>query len=83
MITNLVASITRVVEWRGRIGPTDEVTLGEAAELLDLPPSLVSDLVETGELPARSNCSVIRISLADIEVYRQQVATGAISPSRR
>jgi excisionase family DNA binding protein len=54
----------------GRIGPTDEVTLTEAAELLGLSPDRVNRLVEAGELPARTNFSVIRISLDDIEVYR-------------
>jgi hypothetical protein len=67
-----------VVEWRGRIGPSDEVTLGEAAELLKLAPQLVRDLVETGKLPARSNCSVVRISLADIEVFRLRTQVGAL-----
>jgi hypothetical protein len=60
------------VEWRGRIGPEDEVTLSEAAELLRLPPQLVEDLVEAGVLPARTNSSVIQISLGDIEVYRRR-----------
>jgi hypothetical protein len=60
------------VEWRGWIGPNDEVTLGEAAELLHLPPQLVEDLVEAGVLPARTNSSVVRISLGDIEVYRRR-----------
>jgi Helix-turn-helix domain len=58
------------VEWPGRIGPQDEVTLGEAAEILGLSPSRVRQLVETDELAARINYSVIRISLADIQLYR-------------
>jgi hypothetical protein len=57
------------MEWRGRIGLMDEVTLGEAAELLHLPPGRVADLVDAGVIPARTNCSVIRISRVDIEVY--------------
>ena len=60
------------MEWRGRIGLDDEVTLGEAAELLHLPPQRVEDLVEAGVLPARTNLSVIRISLGDIEVYSRR-----------
>jgi hypothetical protein len=67
------------VEWRGRIGPDDEVTLGEAAELLRLPPQLVEDLVEAGVLPARTNSSVIRISLGDIEVYRRRFDSPLVS----
>jgi hypothetical protein len=66
------------VEWRGRIGPGDEVTLGEAAELLKLAPQLVRDLVEAGKLPARSNCAVVRISLADIEIFRLRTQVGAV-----
>jgi hypothetical protein len=60
------------VEWRGRIGPMDEVTLGEAAELSHLPLGRVADLVDAGVIPARTNGSVIRISLADIEVYQRR-----------
>jgi Helix-turn-helix domain len=60
------------VEWRGRIGPMDEVTLGEAAELLNLPPGRVADLVDAGVIPARTNCSVIRISRLDIDLYRRR-----------
>ena len=66
------------MEWRGRIGLADEVTLGEAAELLDVAPSYVQGLVDTGELPARSNYSVIRISLVDIEIYRYRAGSAAI-----
>jgi excisionase family DNA binding protein len=66
------------MEWRGRIGLADEVTLGEAAELLGLAPSFVRRLVDTGTLPARSNCSVIRISLVDIEIYRYRAESVAI-----
>ena len=76
----MAAPITPVVEWRGRIGPGDEVTLGEAAELLHLSPQRVEDLVEAGVLPARTNCSVIRISLSDIEVYRRRFDSPLVSP---
>jgi hypothetical protein len=58
------------MEWPGRISTSDEVTIGEAAEMLGLAPQEVMSLVETDRLPARSNCSVIRISLADIEIFR-------------
>ncbi|HUJ67828.1 MAG TPA: helix-turn-helix domain-containing protein [Acidimicrobiales bacterium] len=47
------------------------MTLGEAAELLGLAPQEVLDLVESDRLPARTNCSVVRISLADIEIFRR------------
>jgi Helix-turn-helix domain len=67
-----------VVEWRGRIGPGDEVTLGEAAELLKLAPQLVQDLVDAGKLPARSNFAVLRISLVDIEIFRLRNQVGAV-----
>jgi hypothetical protein len=63
--------------WPGRIGPTDEVTLTEAADLLGLSPGRVNTLVESGEIPARTNFSVTHISLGDIEVYRRREA-GAI-----
>jgi Helix-turn-helix domain len=66
------------VIWPGRIGPTDEVTLSEAAELLGMTPGRVNTLVEAGEIPARTNFSVIRISLGDIEVYRRRRESGAI-----
>jgi hypothetical protein len=58
------------MEWRGRIGPTDEVTLAEAADLLDLPPRQVRHLVDIGEIPARTNRLLTHISLADIDIYR-------------
>lgn len=64
--------------WPGRIGPLDEVTLTEAAELLGLTPSRVNTLVEAGEIPARTNFSVISISLGDIEVYRRRRESSAI-----
>ena len=68
---------TVVMEWRGRIGLADEVTLGEAAELLGLAPSYVQNLVDAGELPARGNYSVIRISLVDIHIYRHRAPSAA------
>jgi hypothetical protein len=67
-----------LMEWRGRIGLADEVTLGKAAELLGLAPGNVQVLVDAGELPARSNYSVIRISLVDIEIYRHRAGSAAI-----
>ena len=57
------------MDWRGRIGLLDEVTLGEAAELLNLSPCLLRALVDAGDIPARTNNAVIRISRTDIEVY--------------
>jgi Helix-turn-helix domain len=60
------------VEWRGRVDTSDEVTLGEAAELLGLAPQEVLRLVDADQLPARTNSSVIRISLADIEIFRRR-----------
>ena len=70
MVTRTWAPKFSNVDWKGRIGPLDEVTLGEAAELLRLAPRLVRDLVDAGDLPARSDCAVVRISLADIEIFR-------------
>jgi predicted HTH domain antitoxin len=67
-----------MVTWPGRIGPQDEVTLGEAAELLGLSPGRVTSLVEAGEIPARTNYSVTRISLGDIEVYRRRRDSGLV-----
>jgi hypothetical protein len=78
LVTDRPQPITRFVEWRGRIGPGDEVTLGEAAERLQLSPGRVADLIEAGVLPARTDTSVIRISLADIEIYRLRVESGAM-----
>ena len=69
MTTHRGADSSRV-EWRGRIGLTDEVTLTEAAELLDLQPRHVRHLVEIGEIPARTNRLLTHISLADVEIYR-------------
>jgi excisionase family DNA binding protein len=78
LVTDLRGAEKGFMEWRGRIGLADEVTLGEAAELLGLAPSHVQVLVENGELPARSNCSVIRISLVDLEIYRNRTVSAAV-----
>jgi hypothetical protein len=77
-----------MVEWRGRTGLADEVTLGEAAELLKMSPRLLRDLVDVGQIPARTNSAVIRISRADIDVFQLLADPGAferrrISPSDR
>jgi hypothetical protein len=71
-----------VVEWRGRIGTGDEVTLDKAAELLDTTPNVVANLVEDGVLPARTDGPLTSISLADIEVYRLQSQSRTPSPAR-
>ena len=76
MVTQPGTPIDQVVDWRGRIGPTDEATLGEAAELLGISPGAVSDLVDAGELPACTVYSAVRISLADIEIYRLRSELG-------
>jgi excisionase family DNA binding protein len=67
-----------VVEWPGRIGPLDEFTLGEAAETLNLSPRLLGDLVDDGQIPARTIGSVVWISRADIEVFRRRTETGGL-----
>jgi hypothetical protein len=68
LVTHGPVTITTVVDWPGRIGPADEVTLGEAAELPRLPMGWVLELVESDLLPARADTAVTRISLADIEM---------------
>jgi hypothetical protein len=68
------------MEWRGRIGPTDEVILSEAAEILDLPPRVIRHLVETGEIPARTNRFLTYISLADLEIYRLRTRVNPAAP---
>jgi excisionase family DNA binding protein len=78
LVSEVAGAENGLMEWRGRIGLADEVTLGEAAELLGVAPSFVQRLVDTGTLPARSNCSVIRISLVDIEIYRYRAESVAI-----
>jgi excisionase family DNA binding protein len=66
------------MKWeQGPIG-MDEVTLGEAAEALGLTPRQVNDLVDTGQLPARITSSAVRISLADVEIYRARRVSAAI-----
>jgi excisionase family DNA binding protein len=55
----------------------DEVTLGEAAEMLNMSRRLLQDLVDGGHIPARTNSAVIRISRADIEVFRRRADSGA------
>jgi hypothetical protein len=72
----------RVVEWHGRIGIGDEVTLDKAAELLDTTPNVVAALVRECVLPARTNGPHTSISLADIEVYRLQSQSRADSPTQ-
>jgi hypothetical protein len=78
LVTHVPDAEYGVMEWRGRIGLADEVTLGEAAGLLGVAPSHVQDLVDNGKLPARSNCSVILISLVDIEIYRYRAQSAAV-----
>jgi excisionase family DNA binding protein len=58
------------MKWEHGLFGMDEITLGEAADLLGLSPRQVSDLVDTGVLPARITSSAVRISLADLEIYR-------------
>jgi hypothetical protein len=67
------------VEWRGRIGPTDEVILSEAADMLGLSSKQVRHLVELGDIPARTNRFLTYISLADIEIYRLRTRVGISS----
>jgi hypothetical protein len=61
----------------------DEVTLSEAAEMLNLPPRHLRFLVEIGEIPARTNRLLTFISLADIEIYqlRSRVTVNPAAPS--
>ena len=70
-----------VAEWLGRIGPNDEVTLEEAAELLDVTPDMVATLIELSALPARTDGVDTRISVADIAVYRLQSEPDALKAS--
>jgi hypothetical protein len=71
-----------VAEWLGRIGPQDEVTLEQAAEMLDVTPDMVATLIELSALPARTNGADTRISLADIEVFRLQSESDALRTSK-
>jgi helix-turn-helix protein len=77
LVTDLTAADHSIVEWPGRIGPGNEVTLGEAAELLGLAPGRVRELVEADLLPARTDTSVTRISRADVEINRLRAEAGA------
>jgi excisionase family DNA binding protein len=66
------------MKWDQGLFGMDEITLGEAADLLGLSPRQVNDLVDTGQLPARINSSVVRISLADVEIYRVRTASASL-----
>jgi hypothetical protein len=70
-----------VAKWVGRIGPDDEVTLEEAAELLDVTADMVTTLIELSALPARTNGTETRISLADIDVYSLRSESEALKTS--
>ena len=78
LLTDTTSPNNSPMEWRGRISEADDVTIGEAAELLGLAPQDILSLVETDRLPARTDCSVIRISLADIEIYRRRSGSGVV-----
>ena len=58
------------MKWDHGLFGMDEITLGEAADLLGLTPRQVNDLIDTGVLPARITSSAVRISVADLEIYR-------------
>jgi hypothetical protein len=62
LVTKPGAPIEASMEWHGRIGSTDEVTLDQAAELLSAAPSRLSDLIDTA-------------SPSDIEIYRRRGAS--------
>jgi excisionase family DNA binding protein len=66
------------MKWEQGLIGMDEITLGEAAEALGLTPRQVNDLVDTGQLPARITSAAVRISLADVEIYRARTASAAI-----
>jgi excisionase family DNA binding protein len=66
------------MKWEQGLIGMDEITLGEAAEALGLTPRQVNDLVDTGQLPARITSSSVRISLADVEIYRVRTASAAV-----
>ena len=63
-----------VVRWKGWIGALDEVTLGEAAELLARSPHLLTDVVQSGSIPARTTDAEVRISRADIDLFCRRIA---------
>jgi excisionase family DNA binding protein len=66
------------MKWDQGLFGMDEITLGEAADLLDLSPRQVNDLIDTGQLPARITSSSVRISVADVEIYRARTTTAAL-----
>jgi excisionase family DNA binding protein len=66
------------MKWEQGLFGMDEVTLGEAADLLGLSPRQVNDLIDTGQLPARITSSAVRISLAEVEIYRARSASAAL-----
>jgi hypothetical protein len=70
-----------VAEWLGRIGPKDEVTLDEAAVLLDITPDMVTTLIDLSALPARTNGTDTHVSVADIEVYKLRSESDALKTS--
>jgi hypothetical protein len=45
---------------------------------LNLSPRLLRDLIDAGEIPARTNSTVTRISRADIEVFRRRTESGVV-----
>jgi excisionase family DNA binding protein len=67
------------MKWDQGLFGMDEITLGEAADLLGLSPRQVNDLIDTGRLPARITSSTVRISLAEVEIYRARTASAALS----
>jgi excisionase family DNA binding protein len=66
------------MKWDQGLFGMDEITLGEAADLLDLSPRQVNDLIDTGQLPARITSSSVRISVADVEIYRVRTTSAAL-----
>jgi len=66
------------MKWDQGLFGMDEVTLGEAADLLDMSPRQVNDLIDTGQLPARFTASSVRISVADVEIYRARTTSAAL-----
>jgi excisionase family DNA binding protein len=66
------------MKWDQGLFGMDEVTLGEAADLLDLSPRQVNDLIDNGQLPARITSSSVRISVADVEIYRARTTSAAL-----
>ena len=66
------------MKWDQGLFGMDEVTLGEAADLLGLSPRQVDVLIDTGQLPARITSSTVRISLAEVEIYRARAASAAL-----